>query len=490
MPDTSLLRDTLTALDFAGRYAGYRPHFRAEEFQPGIWWILDGETRVGMVHGEAHTLELVNFFPDTPRAVEFPAIYHAPTAPGDRITLAHWIEWAQATTSERHQLTFSSGGQTLRVGFEEWFADGAHALKTCTFVVDPDLGYAVQVNCRVESPVAHQIEFANFLPQNVVDDRPGHIRYPFILWQHPDGRLLRWNQNNAGAGCYGNRDHHGSRQISPEGFLGYFGEADHCPVAEFHGANMPISAATCHNMLDEHLHWVVPRDLPPPQDEEGRYRYQASFTLASLPGGVGQALSQQARLNDLILHRYPTEMTGRYPWTREATGPVRPMRHVVFRQQCLCDFTERLDPAASDRSQIFLYPENDDNAAVSLVSTGGRRTDPCLRLQSAGGKVTAGPEHGCSLHLTAGARYRVSAWLKTALTSGDARLRVWEWMYRPGNLTREYLSAPVAGHSDWTPVQIEFTPSGERVHCMSLEAVLEGAGQAWLDELLIEVTQP
>ncbi len=487
MSNTSLLRRTLANLNLAGRYAGYRPRFRAEKFQPGVWWILDGQVRVGMVHGEAHTLELVNFFPEAPRAVDFPAIYHAPTAPGDRITLAHWMEWAQSTTSERQELTFSQGGDTLTVAFEECFADGAQAIKTCTFEVDPDLGYAVRVDCRVQSPVARQVEFANFLPQNVVDDRPGHIRYPFILWQHPDGRILRWNQNNVGAGCYGNRDHHGSRQISPAGFLGYFGDSDRCPVAEFHHANMPISAATCHNMLDEHLHWVVTRDLPPPQDERGQFVYEAAFTLASLPGAAGEALAAQAQINDLILGRYPTEMAGRYPWVRESAGPLGPMRHVVFRQQSLCDFTERLDPTASDRSQVFLYPEEDHSAPVSLLSSGGRRTGPCLRLQSAGEKVTAGPEHGCSLHLTAGATYRVSAWLKTALSSGQARLRVWEWIFCPGNLTREYWSEPVGGDSDWTQVAVDFTPTGEQVHCMSLEFVLQGEGKAWCDEVLIEV---
>jgi hypothetical protein len=484
MNNDSILRQTLAELKLTGRYAGYAPSFRAEEFSPANWWVLDGETRVGAVLGESPALELVNFDPSAPRAVEFPEVYHAPTAPGDRITLAHWVEWAQSTGSERNELRFSAGGERLTVTFEEWFADGMHAVKRCTFAVDPDLGYVVEVEGHVQSPVEHQVEFANFLPQNVVDDRQG--RWPFILWQHPDGRILRWNQNNAGADAYGNRDHHGRRQIDPEGFLGYFGEPDRCPVAEFHGSNQPIAATTCHNMLDEHLHWVVGRDFSPPRNEAGQYVYDVAFTLGALPGAAGAKLAERAEFNDLMLERYPSELAGRYPWTPGETGPLRPMDMVVFRQGSLCDFTERLDARASDRSMIFTCPENDENAPATIVPEGGRRTGPCLRLQPGGGRVGCGPTYGCSPHVTAGAAYQVTAWLKTDLHPGSARLRVWEWLYTAGNLTREYLSLPVEGKSEWTKVSVEFTPEGTMTHCMSLEIVAEGEGTVWADELMVE----
>jgi hypothetical protein len=322
------------------------------------------------------------------------------------------------------------------------------------------------------------------------------------LWQHPDGRILRWNQNNSGADAYGHRDHHGRRQIDPEGFLGYFGEEDRCPVAEFRGANMPIAATTCHNMLDEHLHWVVGRDFSPPRDAEGRYVYEVAFTLGAYPGAAGARLAERAEYNDLILDRYPSEMAGRYPWTREETGALRPMDMVVFRQGCLCDFTERLDPRASDRNMIFTCPENDESAPASIVAEGGRVTGPCLRLRPGGasppsplpwqgrgsseGRVACGPDNGTSTHLTEGATYQVTAWLKTDLHPGSARLRVWEWCYQPSNLTHEYLSAPVEGESEWTKVSVEFTPEGPMTHCMCLEIVAEGEGTVWADELKVE----
>ena len=484
MNDSSILRQILAELNLTGRFAGYTPNFRAEEFSPGNWWVLDGETRVAAVLGEFGTLELVNFDPSAPREVEWPENYHAPTAPGDRITLANWVEWKQETTSERNELRFSGGGATLTVTFEEWFADGMHAVKRCTFAVDPDLGYVVQVESHAQSPVEHQVEFANFLPQQVVDDRLG--RWPFILWQHPDGRILRWNQNNAGADAYGHRDHHGLRQIDTEGFVGYFGEADRCPVAEFHGSNQPIAAATCHNMLDEHLHWVVGRDFTPPRDEAGRYVYEVAFTLGAYPGAAGARLAERAEFNDLILDRYPAKMAGRYPWTRGEAGPLRPMDMVVFRQGCLCDFTERLDPSAGDRNMIFTCPENDESAPAAIMLEGGRRTGPCLRLQPGGGRVACGPDSGTSTHLTEGATYQVTAWLKTDLHPGSARLRVWEWCYTPRGLTHEYLSLPVEGQSEWTKVSVEFTPQGPMTHCMCLEIVAEGEGTMWADEIMVE----
>ncbi len=511
MQDNSLIRQTMVNLHLASRYADYTPNFRVEEFQPGAWWVLDGATRVGSVQAESGFLELVNFDPHAPRPVEFPEVYHAPTAPGDRIPLANWVKWNQETTSERNELTFSGGGETLTVQFEEWFAGEPHppaplsmqergrrmhAVKTCTFAVDADLGYVVQVESHVQSPVSHQVEFANFLPEHVVDDRLQ--RWPFVLWQHPDGRILRWNQNNAGAEAYGNRDHHGLRQIDPEGFFGFFGEKDRCPVAEFRGANMPIAAATCANMLDEHLHWVVGRDFEPPQDEAGLYTYDVAFTLASLPGEVGAKLAEGAELNDLILERYPSEMAGRYPWTRGETGPVRPLDHVVFRQGTTCDFTERLDPCASDRNQCFLCPDDDETAPVSILSAGGRLTAPCLRVQTSGAsppapspcrrggkKVSAGPQHGTSLHVTEGATYEVTAWIKTDLSEGEAQLRVWEWCFTPRNLTKEYLSVPVSGKSEWTKVAVEFTPQGPMTHCLCPEIVVEGEGTVWVDEMVV-----
>ena len=93
MSMTTLLRESVRKAGLGSRFAAWRAHFHAEEFQPGLWWILDGETRVGLVSAAAHFLELVNFFPGSPRAVEYPEIYHAPTSPGDRITLAKWINF-------------------------------------------------------------------------------------------------------------------------------------------------------------------------------------------------------------------------------------------------------------------------------------------------------------------------------------------------------------------------------------------------------------
>lgn len=514
MNELSILRQAFGEVNMAGRYAEYVPNFRAEEFAPGNYWILDGDTRVAAVLGEFHTLELVNWDPAAPRAVEFPENYHAPTAPGDRITLANWVEWKQETTSERNELTLGEGGATLTVRFEEWFAEeggsgdtkpdsangaesgmasprgGMHAEKVCTFAVDPDYGYVVLVESHVKSPVSHQVEFANFLPEGVVSDRLK--RWPFVLWQHPDGRILRWNQNNAGADTYGLRDHYGLRQIDPEGFLGYFGEEDRCPVAEFRGSNHPVSAATCANMLDEHLHWVVGKQIQPPQDEAGLYTYDVAFTLASLPGAVGAKIAEQAEPLDLMLNGFPPEMAGVYPWTRrpeDSDWPNKdqwPANYVVFRQGDLCDFTERVNPLIPDRALCFSCPENDESAPVSIVSEGGRTTGPCLRLQPRGGKVACGPDNGTSLHVGEGMTYQVTAWVKTDLHPGSARLRVWEWCYTPRQLTHEYWSDPVEGQSEWTKLSVEFTTAGVMTHCVSMQIVAEGEGVVRADEMMIE----
>jgi len=485
---SSTLRSVLDEAGLCGRFSGYQARFTLDEFGAGKWWILDGDVRVGVVTESCHFLELTNFLPDAPRQVNYPQIYHAPTAPGDRITLAKWVN-AQATTSQDNRLTFSGGRDALTVRMDERWDNGASAWKTCTFAVDEDMGYVVRCEDYMATPAlpgGEFLEFCNFLPQNVVDDRPGRIRFPFILWQHPDGRILRWNQNNVGAHCRGNRDHYGARRLAVPGFLGYFGERDRCPVLDLHETGSPISAATCHNMLDEHVHWLLGRDVHPAADGEGRFVFRASYTLASLPGAVGDRLAAAAEVNDLLTGS-DAEVTSQ-PFDR--SGQRRTMRFVAFRQQCLCDFTERVDPAVPDRVQAFWYPDDDESSPVSVVSSGGRRTPPCLRIRVAGDAVTASPGEGASVHVTAHLTYRFSAWIKTSLRAGQAFIRVWEWLFHPRNVTAEYKTEAVSGDSDWRSVSVEFTPRAPRAHAVSMEIVVSGEGTVWTDEWLLAPQSP
>lgn len=480
----SLLRSSLAEPGLAGRFADYTPDFRLDQVQEGVWWVRDREVQVGLVYEPWHSIGLINFWPgEQAREEGLPAVFHSPTDPSDRLTMALWPDGVQATVSEENRLSFGEGGETLSVRFEERFPDGMTSTKEFTFAVDPDYGYVLHVEAEVESPTARHIEMVNFLPQGVIDDRPGLIRYPFILWEHPDGRVLRWNQNNVAAFTLGGRDHWDRRRIATGGFLGYFGETERCPVLEIEAADPPMSAATCHNMLDEHIAWLRNDEFQPPQNGEGRYVYTACATQAALPGVAGEALAKRAMMLDLLVGcqdgvEAPPGVKG---------GVLPTMRLVPFRQRCTCDFSERLDPTAPDRVQAWVYPDDDRSAPVSVVSSGGLDTAPCLHVQAHGEKVAAGPESGCPLHLTADVPHRFSGWVKTKLTEGQAYLRAWEWIYTPRGLQQEHMSAMVGGESDWTYLEIDFTPTGERVHCVNVEVVVEGEGEAWFDELRLEV---
>ncbi len=83
-----------------GRFGGHQPAFRVEEFAPKRWWVFDGDVKVGLLTRPEDFVELVNWDPLAPRRdVAFPEIYHAPTAPGDRISMAKSVESKTGTNS-------------------------------------------------------------------------------------------------------------------------------------------------------------------------------------------------------------------------------------------------------------------------------------------------------------------------------------------------------------------------------------------------------
>ena len=175
--------------------------------------------------------ELVNFDPSAPLPdIPFPAIYHAPTYPGDRFTMVKWLHGAERVTSETQTLEFSTGDQGLTAIVSEQWSNGRSASKSATWMVDPDFGYVVRCRDTVEIPELEQVEFCNFHPRHAVDDRPEFVCYPCVLWQHPSGRILRWKQNHLSAQSPGVRDIRGQRQIAATGFLGFFGGRERNPA--------------------------------------------------------------------------------------------------------------------------------------------------------------------------------------------------------------------------------------------------------------------
>lgn len=475
-----------------GRFSGHKPAFAVRQFGEGRWWVEDGETRVGLLTRPEDFVELVNWDPLAPRRdVAFPAIYHAPTAPGDRITMAKWID-AQCTTSQRNALRFEGGGADLTAIFEEEWDNGRTARAAMRFAVDADYGYMIEVDAEMRSPVPERAEFCNFLPEHVVDDRPEFLRYPYILWQHPDGGVRRWNQNNIGARALGAMDIHERRRIRTGGFFGFFGEADRNPALEIVSASPEVTSQTCPNMLDMHMQW-----LPTPAEQferaaDGRFLSRVRYRLFSVPGAVSEALSAQAQMVEMVLDRIDMELEREYAWCAHEhprwPGEPKHLRYCALQMGKVCDFESTFDPAASARASVFCCLD-DGNLPVSVVSDMGRSGRHSLRLRPMGGTACASPS-GTTIHLTAGQRYRLSAWVKTALYDGAATIRAEEFLFSPANPLAKHETSSLRGLSaDWRELVLEFT-AHPQAHGVSVVLEASGIGEAWFDDILIEKLKP
>jgi hypothetical protein len=497
---TSIVRDAVQQAEGAARFAGHQAQFWVQE-EGGAgceyqhFWICDGAVRVGLVVRGMDCAELVNFDPLQPRTgIEFPSRYHAPTQPGDRVTLAKW-QHSFSTTSDDNELSFETTPTAVSALFKERWNDGTSASQRVTWRVDDDFGYVMNVQSHLASPRDEVWEYCNYLPRGATDDRPGYARYNRVMWQHPDGRLLHRSLNNVGARALGALDTNDRRRIANGGFIGFCGEPDHNPTIELLNSNPGSTAMTCPNMLDEHLKWLPAEVEARAAGADGLFRYSAAFNLLSLPGRAAAALLCRAAPLDMVLDRADQALENQhafcineYPYRR---GAAKSLDYFYMQRGEVTDFSKRLDAAAPLRGQVFVYPEDDADAPVAIVTSCAHVEGRSLRLHTRPGAagtapepLVAGPDRGNCFHVTPGRRHRFSAWVKTDLHE-DATLTLCatEFLYSRANITAVHRSTPLCGQSDWRQLAVEFVP-GTQGHVVELTIALHGTGTAWSDEWL------
>jgi hypothetical protein len=498
---SSTLRTALREQNLTSRYAEYSATWSIQEFEPGCWWILDGEVKVGLVVRGTDLAELVNTDPYHPsHDIAFPAVYHAATQPGDRVTLATWVRAQGSTSSHRTDLKFSVEAQGVTATFHEYWEQGDRACKRLTWRVDSDFGYILYCDVEMSTPQLEEHplnalpEYCNFLPRGVTDDRPEFARYPYILWQHPSGRIVRWNQNNIGARALGALDIHDRRRVKTGGFIGFFGEADRNIAIELLESSPATTTLTCHQMLDEHLLWVPPEIEIPAQDESGHYLYRAAYNLVSVPPSVGDALNARAEMLDMVLDRTNSDLEMKHNWCSHEfptmAGEPKSLRFCPLATGAVTDFETTLDPASSFRGQVFPY-RTDVDEPICVVSDCSHSGKHSLRLRpdhpsskSEMLRAWAGDAGAC-LHVTEDQKYRLSAWIKTELDAGEATLIAAEFRFTRSNVTGLHQSTPVSGYSDWKYVAVEFTPN-DKAHVVDMRVEANGRGSVWVDDILLE----
>ena len=459
-PGQSILRQYARRAGVAGRYANYAPHFQIAEFEPGKWWILDGQVRVAMLSKQDDIVLHTNYDPDHPnRAVTLPKILHAPTLPGDQISIVKF----GLPLPDQHDIAFSVSETQVVARVTAQWTNGTTRTKILTFLVDDDFGYIIHFDDEFHAAAPGIQEFSNFLARGTTDDRPQFKRYSYLLWLSPSGQIMRWNQNNLSCVlCPGGDADHAQRSIQPGGFHGYFGEKDRNPALEILAASPLPRAETCLNVLDEHMVWSAVAPASHPRDANGRFIYRAVFNSVSLPPTVCDLLTHDAVMVDLLKGTRPPAL-----WAF-TTGQVT-------------DFEAKYDPSASYRGVFFTADESRGTAIV--VAEMPHSGTNSLRITVDGQERSATPWGG-SLHVTEGQRYRLTAWVKTDLADGAASLHADECLFTYNNITAAHRSASVHGRSDWQELSLDFTP-GEKAHVVRVGFYVSGHGRAWLDDVLL-----
>ncbi len=131
-----------------------------------------------------------------------------------------------------------------------------------------------------------------------------------------------------------------------------------------------------------------------------------------------------------------------------------------------------------------------DDQHQSLWSTEGAHSGQrCLKTVVApGAEETWIAARQDGIHIDAGARYRVEAWVRAEDVKGFTG-----WYLHIGNAQNPMLSAPTLaagqGTFDWKKVAHEFTaPDGANL--LSLGTVLRGTGTAWFDDVSLTCLEP
>jgi len=483
-------------------------------------WVLDGDTRVGLIDMKGATLEWVAPHPDKapPRPAEIPQPYHAPSYQGGRVILQWWIndsgdgftliggstwrthpvpgrpmkDWPASEKGTKFkpkmEWTFGeSGGSEITFVISESYPHderirGSHEVRLYYDPL-PD-SYVADVNAQLESPDSYITEYVNLYAGGIYDTRPGCKRYSCTVWTNPDGRMIRWPHNPVGYMTPGMNDRD-ERSVAQGGFIGYFADPHTNPVVEVLHSNPPTACATCCNLYDEHLLFHMQK-----KQDAGPYKWEARFRFFSIPVGAAEGLLRQSEPI-----RYGVDPTRPDPVQSESDRDDTDLHSsILYNPQIPGFFYGRVndfeEPIPYDQVVtapglfVSLSPEHE----VYWDSSSGHSGTRSIRLRGrcpdevVQAKISAGP----TPHLYGDLTYRLSGWIRCEGVTGiGARVRFDEIGFRPRDGGTSHIAGPATGDTDWIYFESLFTTALDtEFGWLYLE--LEGPGQAWFDDIALE----
>lgn len=462
-------------LDFyrAEPFRGYRPQLGIESENEQTIWLTDHGRRIALVDKHDCLIDLFEFEPGRPRLLnpQRPAVYHAPTLLGARLTLAQWIG-AQSRTSATWKLMIEKSTDRISLTIAEtWQEPARHSVKRLELGVHPRFGYVIFTFDEVRSAEPAGLELYNFLVKGLTHHQPAKRRFPLVVWHSPSRGLLKWTSNLVALRCAGHQDRDFARNLGSNGWLGFLGEPDWNPIFALGEASWPCTLSTCDNLLDEHF-CFAPAPAPPGNEQILTCR----GALLALPGAVADRLIERATVNDLLADQ-PNPA-----WPHCGSPRLRP-----FCLNQLCDFENSIPLDEYYRGQYWCAIENGEEwATLSDEKAHSGHWALRLRVRPAEGEKSLSPL-GSTMWLEAGRSYRLSAYVCYAGTKpGQFRLGVSQAYFSSAeNREPKVARCAATGTTAWRRLELMFTALPHDP-CAVVQLVASGHGHWFIDDVLLE----
>ncbi len=346
--------------------------------------------------------------------------------------------------------------------------EGETARWRLTVSYDPAWGryrYQVAIDARKMDPDG--FEGFNLMTAGALEDRPAKRRWTHSVWENPDGQLRRIVHSNALFQCTdfggmrnGGGPWRGRHLPYPKAWMAYAAHPTFNPAFLIHRTTVPLLAATCSQLFDEHIVWAQAG-----QDnlgEDGYFHYHMELEFVNLPAVLAKELLEQA-----------ADPTRPKKWWNETMA-------LPFRMDIENSFETAVDPWLPEECPILELPKHRDGPIAWTDETAHSGARSIRLRQKEKGRLQLFPT-GAVCKVKPNTRYRLSAWVKTADVADAARIELAGYAYNYTNISHQAASRGLRGSNEWTLLEVELD-SGDQAYLMPY-LVLEEAGTAWFDDV-------
>ena len=433
----------------------YQPHFHLVSFPPAPhaegtewYWIFDGAHKIGLIQSWNKEIEMFRFAPpaegEPTGDYTIPPFHHWATLVGAKISINAPL-WQSPNAVSRLDFV-TREGPVLAFNTTTELACGATGEGSFRLVWDATLGYVwhCAMHCVMTKP--NWVEFCNLLAGGVSVSHDSRKRWQKVL-NGAGGDTITW--------FYHNPLNYPRVPLASNGFTGFVREPDMNPFVALEEVNGAVRMATCDLWYD----LGIQAEVPATPEADGHHHLRARYRFLSIPAAVAEALEGRA-----------------------ASQNAGPSNQPGFRLGVVNDFEHGINGDevynGSTWRNVIVDRTQGHSGTVSLKVSGMGRGQPVAGTPNRSGTATYGET---------AKRYRLSAWVKTELTDGEASVAVDDCLLNWNDVRATRRSAGISGTTGWTKLTIEFQPAPDNPFLL-VKLCVDGTGDAWFDDCeLVEV---